>query len=546
MCQAIPADREVAEIFATRSRWWSTKRRSFGLAWGDGGDRTLTHFATHAVLSENPSLLGNLLLCFALSTGDFGRYLVPVERWILSDALHCSTVYDFQCLMGLGVCFLSDMQPRRAWMVYRNANALLQLNGIHRSQQRSQSLDLIFWELFGADRWVSMLIGLPYSIPDTLCYLPILPIDRSDPCTFHHRHMILLSGRVIDCLQSPSGLSRSAIIKVDEDINRVTAQLPPNYVDMTHIAACPEPDERIARLYRVAELNQLKTLLYLPLFLQQCDPGQHQQPEDPLAHYGRTACVGSARSLLEAYLALYDIDPAAAAVDNCMKLTSFTAFSAAVVLFLNILAQAHSNTEGVADWSSVLGADMASIYRTASAFEASSEGRPSSLCGQCQTALTDLISASQTLGRGESRQIRVPYFGVVKMVRSENRDSVTSNDQPVDTELQQSPPLFRDPVRTTILAAGDDTELFPALTVSDDLFFSYYGPWGCDNQARHYEAEEGKAPSVLRIVRTLLVRRPGTLRYVEAPSNGRGKLPCATLFIGFLFQGRYFVQTVAS
>ncbi|KAJ5396202.1 uncharacterized protein N7487_010505 [Penicillium crustosum] len=443
---------------------------------GEVEDSTLTQFATRAVCVENPSLLGSLLLCFAMSTGDYSRYLGPVERWMLADNSCTTHEYDFQCLMGLGLCLFSALQPRRAWLVYRKANALLQLAGIHRSHQRSESLDLIFWQLFGADRWVSLLIGLPYSVPDHVCYLSIPPINQSTPVTFHHRHMVLLTGRVIDCLQSPVGYSFSTVVSVDEEIDKATTQLPLHYLSMPHIAACLDADEKSARLYRIIEIFQLKTFLYLPLFLQQCD--RHKElVQSQNSRHGRNACLSSAQSLLEAYLALYDMQPNTAVVDNSIKLTSFTALAAAVVLFLNILASSHPTTEPIADPTRPLMLESHTILinRTVAAFEACSEGEPQSLCRQCYTALTELISCSRILGKGESREITVPYFGLVEITR-EKHVPLHSLGIFEDDGVEQA----NSTVNPT--AAGFDfdephDEVFSSLTVADDIFFAYHGPW---------------------------------------------------------------------
>ena len=467
---AVPPDPDIAEILTARSRWWGTWRQSFGLAWGEEEDRTLTQFATRAVRAKNPSLLGSLLLCFAFSTGDYNRYLTPVESWMLADTFHATNVYDFQFLMGLGLCLMSALRPRRAWMVYRKANTLLQLAGIHRSHRRSEALDLIFWQLFSADRWVSLLIGLPHSVPDHLCYLPIPPIDQSTPVTFHHRHMTLLTGRVIDCLQSPTGFSFTSIVSVEEEIDEVTAQLPPNYLSMSDITACPDADERSARLYRLTEVFQLKTFLYLPLFLQQCNINKQKPTQGQMMHsyYGRTACLSSARSLLETFLILYDMDPTTAVVDNSMKLTSFTALTAAVVLFLNLLAGSHPTESS--------DSDTMLINKAVAVFEACSEGKPRSLCGQCHTALADLVSCSQTLGKGESREIVVPYFGSVEITRKESTSlgspEISSSDraaQPISTMV--------DPTPTNVDEYEHGNDDFPALIVPDDVFFSYHGHW---------------------------------------------------------------------
>ncbi|KAI9932645.1 hypothetical protein ASPWEDRAFT_193946 [Aspergillus wentii DTO 134E9] len=456
MCTALPSDNDITAIFNTRSQWWKIWRETFGLAWGDEEDNTLEKFATRAVRSENPSLLGSLLLCFALSTGDHGRYLAPVERWIMADNRITDHEYDFQCLMALGLCFLSALQPRRAWIVYRKANTLLQLAGIHRLHRKSESLDTIFWQLFGEDRWVSLLIGLPYSVPDHLCDLYIPPIDQASPVSFHYQHMTVLTGRVIDSLQSNTGVSLAAVVGVDEQIDKITAQLPPDFLDMAQISIYPEAKEKSARLYRITQIHQLKTFLYLPLFLQHCEGGCRKSGQSHSTHYARTACTSSARTLLEAFLALYDIDPSTASVDNSMKLTSFSALSAAVVLFLNLLADSQATSDEL---------DKALISRTVAVFLACSEGQPRSLCGQCHTALEALVSCSQSLDRGARRQISVPYFGLVQISRrndgaqEHSRDVNPASDSRVPDQPQ----------------SDDNLILLP--TLSDDMFFSYNGPW---------------------------------------------------------------------
>ncbi|KAJ6146916.1 hypothetical protein N7497_008898 [Penicillium chrysogenum] len=156
-------------------------------------------------------------MCAALpSDSDIAEILTTRNQWWVTGGNR----------LGSRLCLISALQPRRAWLVYRKANSLLQLMGLHRSRRRSESLDLFFWQLFSPDRWVSLLIGLPYSVPDHMCYVPIPPIDQSTPITFHHRHMVLLTGRVIDCLRYTMGYCFSTVVGVDQEIDKITAQLP--------------------------------------------------------------------------------------------------------------------------------------------------------------------------------------------------------------------------------------------------------------------------------------------------------------------------------
>ncbi|PYI05559.1 hypothetical protein BO78DRAFT_370878 [Aspergillus sclerotiicarbonarius CBS 121057] len=459
LCEALPSEPEIKDIFQNRSKWWDSWRESFGLSWGDEDDSSLESFAIRAFRTGHPALVGSLLLCFAFSTGDFARYLPPVEQWILNNDELAGGGYGLQCLMGLGLCFMSSSQPRRAWMAYRKANTLMQLAGIHRTHRKSKSLDTLFWQLFAADRWVSLLVGLPYSVPENLCDLYIPPPDDDSFVSFHYRHMSVLTGRVIDCLQSAKGPSLSTVMGVDEQIDEITAQLPAGYLDPTQIVLCQDAKEKHVRVFRLAHVHHLKAHLYMPLFL--------QRSRDNRQEYSRMACVRSARILLEAYLLLYESDPAMASTDNSIKQSGMSALTAAVIVFLNLLGYgrdaaidpvSHSGTDKYDDGGL--------INRTTTALKGCSEGQPSSFAGQCHAALENLVSSSRTLDKGERRDIVVPYFGMVTIDRR-------------DHALQGHPdPWLENPTESTSSTALNADSSIPALpALCEDIFLSYSGPW---------------------------------------------------------------------
>lgn len=367
--------------------------------------------------------------------------------------------------MALGLCLLSSLQPRRAWTVYRRANTLLQLHGIHRRHRENAMLDSLFWQLFAADRWASLLIGLPYSVPEALCdlYIPSAPgVDGITAVDYHYRHLSILTGRVIDCLQSLQGPSLSSAVSVEERIDEVTGHLPPGYVDLSQLSICPNYKEKYTRAFRLANIHQLKAFLYLPFFL---NSPAHEHGYDRQG-YGRTICVHSARTLLEAYLVLYESDPDATSIDNAFKLSSLTALTAAVIVFLDLIGERHTSQNQ--DQRNGHGYDEALINRTITALRGCAAGMPGSLCGQCCTALETLLDNTRAVGRGrgrgerkEVRRIVVPYFGVVSIERKNGRGAAGTHD---GNEIAVT--------NEEVGFNGNGLDL-----VLDDLLWAYQGPW---------------------------------------------------------------------
>lgn len=147
----LPSKADMDEILRFNTSWWPLYRDSLGLVWT--GCDTLQSFASHALMSCEPTVTALLLVCLAISTGNQRTYLPPVEQLILNHDQYAGTEHGLNCLMALGLCYMSSLQPRRAWTVYRRANTLLQLNGLH-LRMRSEKHVNLFWQLFHADRWV--------------------------------------------------------------------------------------------------------------------------------------------------------------------------------------------------------------------------------------------------------------------------------------------------------------------------------------------------------------------------------------------------------
>lgn len=453
--QTLPSIDRLEYILQHQGNWWNVWRAAYNLLWGDMSDDSLYDFALRALDAGHPALIGSLLVCLAFSVEDYDTYLVPIERHLLYHDDLAGSDHGLQCLMGLGLGLFSGLQARRAWMVFRRANSLLQIRGIHRSHQSSTTLTSIFWQLFHADRWLSLIVGLPYSVPDTLCNVKVLSIEDIGIATHHHRRLAILTGRVIDCVQALGTHDLSKVVSISEQIDAVNSTLPHGYLDIQEITACEDPTERYTRVFRITQVHQLRSYLHIPLFLQRTDGITRE--------YGRAICVASSESFLTAYLFVCDEDRERAKIDNNIKLTGFSAFTAAVILLLHLLDVA--GTEAACD-----APKRSLIKRTVEALENCSNRQPKSLSGQCFTALTTLILACHTTHDEGVHKIDLPYFGQISIrpksqVTVEFQSVVNACPIVCDTQSDEAPEY----------SSQLPNDLFELPSMFDDIVWDYEG-----------------------------------------------------------------------
>ena len=440
LCASMPSDRDMEDIFANKSSWWKMWRDTSGLIWGNEESDTLQEFATQALTHRNPALLGVLLVSFAISTGDLQRYLPPVERRILNDDELAATEDGLSCLMALSLCYVISLRPRRAWIVNRRANTLLQLNGIHVTHRKSPRKDSIFWQFFHADRWIALMIGLPYMVPDHFCDLEISPVGPEMPEEmFLDRRLAIITGRVIDCLQGIGGPSLSAVFEIEQQILDVTSQMPDKYLDIANIRECQDKMEKHTRLYRLIQVCLLRSYTHLPLFLRSANHSRYE--------FSRRGCVDDARRLLEAFLLVFDVEPEAAGNGSVLN---FNAFIAAVVVLLGLLGYGRPTGAEIMCPLQQNGEDWQVLYRTMEVLKYGETGISGALCNQCYTALVSLTEIAKALQGEETREVMLPYFGTILISRRGGPPFLSQQDaeRPVATvptkrSIQVSPTASR-------------------------------------------------------------------------------------------------------
>nr|POE48979.1 putative transcription factor gsfr1 [Quercus suber] len=481
LCSIIPSQAELTDIVKHHSAWWPLWRDCVDLRLGNTETQDFQQFASYALADGHPALIATLLVGLAISTNDHQRYLPPVEQWILNDDELASTEHGLRCLMTLGLYHITTLQPRRAWTIYRKANALLQLNGLHLTHSKNEKQGSIFWPLFHADRWVSLLIGLPYTLQDHLCDVRIPSINEMTVDLWMYRQLAVVTGRVIDCLQSVRGPSLSAALAVEEQLDEIVKQLPHGYLDMKEIRSVDVKHAKLIRLYRVLHFYQLRAYVHLPLLLQSSKEERYE--------FSRKSCIDDNRRVLEAYLEVFDTEPIASMNGGVIN---FVAFIAAVIILLGMTGYGHQDKGPVSPFPQK-DRDWQMIYKVIGAIKASGKGMSAALCGQCHAALETLVHSVQDFRRDVEKTIVLPYFGAITICgRGGNADpradqstldSTVANDLVFDgsttsnNNSEQSIRYQQDPRRHEDVGLSDISLVYSGPYLSSDTL----GAWPTGN-----------------------------------------------------------------
>ena len=389
--ELLPAANEMK--FNPHSLCWLWYREVVTSTWLKSGYTSLHDLTTVALESRDPCMLGLVLLSMAVSTGDTLRFAPLIEKYIINDDELAESEYGLSCLLSISLCYVNALKPRQAWIILRRASTLLQLNGLHLNHRKSSTMDSIFWQLLHMDRWVSLMIGLPYALSDHLCNLSSDTSKAASPEGWMYRQLAVVTGRAIDCLQDPKGANLSSAIQIDEQINEIMGQLPAQYLALNRIQTSTSRAEKNLKVCRFIQVCQLKIYAHLPFMLRSNQVKRYQ--------YSHQICVAEARQLIAAYLELFNTEPSA--ISHCGPL-SFGAFMAATVLLLGVFSCGQSQPDEPSVWPL--------IYSTVNALMRSQRGATGRLCQQCYVALERLT----ILGNNEGpKTVVLPYFGTLAL-----------------------------------------------------------------------------------------------------------------------------------
>jgi hypothetical protein len=213
---------------------------------------------------------------------------------------------------------------------------MLTSQGLHRKRTSSPAHESIWWSLYHGDRFLSLLLGLPYGISDTHCDL-ILNVPSGPylaPLIFLNK-LSILSGKVIDRNQGIAEQSFAWALQLDQELEDLWKQLDPQWLEYSELFSDVEGNAAELREKIMAQMiyHQIRVYLHLPFML--------KSQSNSRFSYSRTACLNGSREVLRLYQALRtgEVQP----LYEC-KAVDFIGFTSAVLIVLGLLNYGLTNT----------------------------------------------------------------------------------------------------------------------------------------------------------------------------------------------------------
>lgn len=272
---------------------------------------------------------------------------------------------------------------------------------------------MIWTALYLGDRFVSLLLGLPYGINDVHFVNSVIAnTGEGDflPHQFTHR-CASIAGKIMDRNLAGGTASYAKTVELDEQLGTAAASMPPEWWEVPSVISGSEAevDQIRTRLQQHFYFFQIKKYLHLPFLIT-------SSTADPY-HHSKLICIEAARQMLRRFLTLWTIVNGEKLYE--CKTSDFIGFMAAAVMLVGLSKLEAGPSLTLSDKDSQLIESAKSLFQE-------NEREGCRLSSQCYKALM-LLSSGDDLtdpSTSESIKIPIPYFGVV-VRRHTNQNSAT-------------------------------------------------------------------------------------------------------------------------
>lgn len=465
----MPSHEDIKKILVATETCWAI--------WFDEFSDSVTEACRTALLCErfssltssHPSFIARALLLITTSIqqlpADFDyselslpfppqelmeKQLSQTSALVTSDDELVGTLEGLECLELQGVCWSNAGKPRRAWLCFRRALDVAQLMGLHRCRLPGKDLDTamltrlrhVWWTMFEADRFVAVILGLPYGIPTQHCDFADVEDEAISREEVFKRKLSIIAGDIIDRDQATKQPSFIATQEIDEKLEHLARSMPDSWWE-TPSAPRPTDPRALARQYSSLMAQfwhyQMESLLHLPFML--------RSATDHRFEYNKSICLKASREMIRRYVCLREQATTASFV---CKIIDFQAFTSVVILILNLLGPQpafpspsipYSNHSNAQDWQVV--------DRVVSLLSDPSAAIDEAVATQGIKVIKTLSAIGRNSGPHASTsgamKLAIPYFGTISIARGSKFYQHPHPTPPPDSTVEPPPQQLKRP-----------------------------------------------------------------------------------------------------
>ena len=422
----LPSFEDLTLVLQATEKYWSLWRAfpaeilpSSGNPQSNGV-ANVRNFIFDSMKSSNPIVVAKAALCLALCVQQLPShsakhhtnlpsfqaallesYLVGAETLLSVNDGSAGSIDSLECLILQTKLYINMGKPRNAWLCLRRATSYALLQGLHNLSDSADERPVRIWSfIWQHDRNLSLILGLPYAVPDTHPGVVKPQASRPLPEQAFYEFSII-AGHINDRNQNRG----KADYSFTEQIERELIQLK-NGVGSQLLNTAPSPSMPLQTIYDLQAVklyyHNLTKLTHLPYMLK-----SSSSPLDKKYEHSRFAAVSAARSMITAWQQLRDCSGDAMIICDLMD---FLVFTAAIVVVLNLLSPSCPDAihQQASDWELVhdVTRDLRHVSR----------GMDCNVASQAATLLQYLSAAQRGIYEGpEVYEAVIPYFGAVRI-----------------------------------------------------------------------------------------------------------------------------------
>lgn len=492
----MPSQQDIKSILLATETWWAVLFDGFSASNSDDARSSWMSYCFSSLTTSHPSFIARALLVVTTSLHQIPRHYDlsqlslphPPEDLIEKSLSYTSTLVTsndelvgtaegLECLVLQGAYYCNAGKLRRGWLCFRRALDVAQLMGLHHRLGLSdkdtepeplERLRHVWWIIFEADRYIGLLLGLPYGIANKHCDLEndsveALGVSREE---IYKRKLAIIAGDINDRNRAPKISAFTATQEIDEKLAALANEMPAEWWELP-TSPFPSEPRTLARFNSrvLAQFThfQYETFLHLPFLL--------RSAAEPRYTYNKSACLKASREMIQRYMVLRQ---QYANSHFVCKLTDFQVFTSVIILLLNLLKARSAQKERTQQQQQCDAQDWLVIDQVMQIFGDKTAGIDNEVATRGMKVIKTLSSIGRNGGQNSgSVKLAIPYFGTISIAEG-SKFEFEAVAQP------ESESTFQ---RQTNHAAGPTMESVPVSISSESQ--QYQKPNGAASDSYH-------------------------------------------------------------